>query len=85
VAILIAMNQNFTPALSQMMMAKIFTASLIGGLTFLPGAVLGGYFLGISENLVLFWLPIGFKDLYVFSLLFILLVVRPKGILNYKS
>jgi branched-chain amino acid transport system permease protein len=84
-AILIALNQNFSPDLSQMIMAKIFTASLIGGLTFLPGAVLGGYFLGISENLVLFWLPIGFKDLYVFLLLFLLLIIRPQGILYYKN
>lgn len=85
VSIFIALDQTFAPMLAQNLMIKIFAASLIGGLNFLPGAVLGGYFLGVTENLVMFFLPTGFKELYVYLLLFILLVFRPGGILNYKK
>ena len=56
-AILIAINQNFSPTLSQMMMSKIFTASLIGGLTFLPGAVLGGIFFGYQRESGVIFFP----------------------------
>jgi branched-chain amino acid transport system permease protein len=64
---------------------KAFVASVIGGLGNLPGAVLGGYVLGILEILLQGLLPANltpFRDAFVFSVLIILLLFRPNGILG---
>jgi len=64
---------------------KAFVASVIGGLGNLPGAVLGGYVLGILEILLQGLLPANltpFRDAFVFAVLIILLLFRPNGILG---
>ena len=64
---------------------KAFVASVIGGLGSLPGAVLGGYVLGILEILLQGLLPTSltpFRDAFVFVILIILLLFRPNGILG---
>lgn len=64
---------------------KAFVASVIGGLGSLPGAVLGGYILGILEILLQGLLPASltpFRDAFVFSILIILLLFRPNGLLG---
>lgn len=64
---------------------KAFVASVIGGLGSLPGAVLGGYVLGILEILLQGLLPASltpFRDGFVFVALIILLLFRPNGILG---
>ena len=64
---------------------KAFVASVIGGLGSIPGAVLGGYTLGILEILLQGFLPsvlTPFRDAFVFIILIILLIFRPNGILG---
>lgn len=64
---------------------KAFVASVIGGLGSLPGAVLGGYLLGILEILLQGLLPASltpFRDAFVFAVLIILLLFRPTGLLG---
>jgi branched-chain amino acid transport system permease protein len=64
---------------------KAFVAAVIGGLGSLPGAVLGGYVLGILEILLQGLLPASltpFRDGFVFAALIILLLFRPNGILG---
>jgi branched-chain amino acid transport system permease protein len=64
---------------------KAFVASVIGGLGSLPGAVLGGYILGIMEILLQGLLPAAltpFRDGFVFAGLIVLLLFRPNGILG---
>jgi branched-chain amino acid transport system permease protein len=64
---------------------KAFVASVIGGLGSLPGAVLGGYILGILEILLQGLLPSSltpFRDGFVFGGLIVLLLFRPNGILG---
>lgn len=64
---------------------KAFVASVIGGLGSLPGAVLGGYILGVLEILLQGLLPPAlapYRDAFVFAALIILLLFRPNGILG---
>jgi branched-chain amino acid transport system permease protein len=64
---------------------KAFVASVIGGLGSLPGAILGGYVLGILEILLQGFLPSSltpYRDAFVFIILIILLLFRPNGILG---
>jgi branched-chain amino acid transport system permease protein len=65
-------------------MVKGFTGAVIGSLMSVPGAVLGAFFLGIVENIGIWWLPSGYKDAIAFALLFAFLLFRPQGILGKK-
>jgi len=61
---------------------KAFTAAVLGGIGSLPGAVLGGLLIGLVET---FWSAYGsvqYKDVAAFSILAIVLVFRPTGLLG---
>ncbi len=59
---------------------KSFAAAVVGGFGSLPGAVVGGLIIGMSEAFAGFYLPEGFKDIAAYVLLLVVLVVRPEGI-----
>jgi len=63
---------------------KAFTAAVLGGIGNLPGAMLGGLFLGVIESLGPAALGIDFqlKDVIAFVLLIIVLIFRPSGLLG---
>ena len=65
---------------------KAFTAAVMGGIGNIPGAMLGGMFLGIIEAIGPAALGIDFqlKDVIAFSILVLVLIVRPSGILGEK-
>lgn len=84
-AILIALEQNIEPVMGTGLIIKGFTGAIIGGITSLPGAVLGSYILGLAENFGIWWLPSGYKDAIAFVLLFVFLLWRPAGILGLSK
>lgn len=61
---------------------KAFISAVVGGIGNIRGAVLGGYLLGATEVLVAAFFPSTYRDFTAFSLLLILLIVRPYGILG---
>jgi branched-chain amino acid transport system permease protein len=64
---------------------KAFVATVIGGFGSIPGAVLGGFVLGILEIFLAGSLPAGttgYRDAIIFALLVVVLLVRPQGILG---
>ncbi|MFN3534285.1 MAG: branched-chain amino acid ABC transporter permease [Desulfatiglandales bacterium] len=61
---------------------KAFTAAVVGGIGNIPGAMLGGFLLGILESLSVNLLPAQYKDVVAFSILVAVLVFRPRGILG---
>ncbi len=63
---------------------KAFAAAVIGGMTSLPGAVVGGYLLGIIESYVGNFVP-QFKLALAFILVIVVLVFRPHGLLGEKE
>ena len=58
---------------------KAFVAAVIAGLGSLPGAVLGSLILGLAEMLTAGFISSQFRDLVVFAMLIITLLVRPTG------
>jgi branched-chain amino acid transport system permease protein len=64
---------------------KAFIGALIGGIGSLEGAVIGGYLLGFLEVLVVLILPVelsAYRDVFVFLLLVVTLLIRPQGIMG---
>jgi branched-chain amino acid transport system permease protein len=61
---------------------KGFIAAILGGFTSLPGSVLGGFALALTENLIGVYISSAFKDVVVFVLLILVLLVRPSGLLG---
>jgi branched-chain amino acid transport system permease protein len=66
--------------------AKAFTAAVLGGIGNIRGAVLGGFILGFLEVLAAGYIPNGaeWRDVVAFSVLIIVLLFRPSGILGEK-
>jgi branched-chain amino acid transport system permease protein len=61
-------------------MLKGFAAAVLGGMTSLPGAVVGAYLLGIIENLFGGYISIEFKSVVAFAIIVLVLCVRPSGL-----
>jgi branched-chain amino acid transport system permease protein len=64
---------------------KSFVAAVIGGVGSIPGAILGGYVLGLAEVLFVGLLPpiySAFRDAFVFAALILILLALPNGILG---
>lgn len=61
---------------------KAFTAAVLGGIGNPIGAMLGGYFLGLAEAYGVLFMPSEYKDVIAFSLLVLVLIFRPTGILG---
>ncbi|WP_020396187.1 ABC transporter permease subunit [Thiolinea disciformis] len=61
---------------------KAFTAAVLGGIGSLPGAMLGGIILGMSESLFSGFVNTDYKDVFAFSLLVLVLIFRPSGLLG---
>jgi branched-chain amino acid transport system permease protein len=61
---------------------KAFTAAVLGGIGSMPGAMLGGVLLGIIETFSKAYISTQFSDAIVFSVLVIILLVKPTGLLG---
>ena len=61
---------------------KAFTAAVLGGIGSLPGALLGGLLIGLIEPLWSAYFSIDYKDVATFSILAIVLIFKPTGLLG---
>ena len=75
---------SLTPYTGSMPGIKAFVAGVFGGIGSIPGAMIGGILLGVIENLAKAYISSQLADAIVFSVLIIVLLVRPTGILGKK-
>ncbi|PRR69390.1 High-affinity branched-chain amino acid transport system permease protein LivH [Clostridium thermopalmarium DSM 5974] len=61
---------------------KAFVAAVIGGIGIIPGAVFGGYLLGMTETMVSAYGGSLYKDAVAFAILILILLVKPNGLLG---
>ena len=61
---------------------KAFTAAVLGGIGNIPGAMIGGYVLGLAEVISIQFLPAVYKDVVAFVILILVLIFKPTGILG---
>ena len=64
---------------------KAFTAAILGGIGNIPGAMLGGFLLGVTEALAAGYIAMAWKDAVAFLVLIIILIIRPTGILGERT
>jgi Branched-chain amino acid ABC-type transport system, permease components len=63
---------------------KAFAATIIGGFGSLPGAIVGGLFVGLTEVLGASYVSSAYKDLISFGIMIAFLLVRPQGVFGEK-
>ena len=61
---------------------KAFVAAVIGGIGNVRGAVLGGFVIAFVEQFGAFYISSAYRDVYVFALLIVILLVKPSGLLG---
>jgi len=83
-ALLCSAYPTLTPTTGAMPGIKAFVAAVLGGIGSIPGALIGGLLLGVLENLSKAYISSKLSDAIVFSVLILVLVVRPTGILGKK-
>jgi branched-chain amino acid transport system permease protein len=64
---------------------KAFVVAILGGFQSLPGAVLGGFALGILENLAGFYIGSAVKDIVAYVVLIAILIARPTGLFAERT
>lgn len=73
---------SINPLMGIMPGLKAFIAAVIGGIGIIPGAMFGGFFLGITETMVSAYGNSLYKDAVAFAILILILLVKPNGLLG---
>ena len=74
-----------SPAMGAILGMKAFIIVILGGMGSIPGAILGGYILGIIEALGGGYVSAEYKDVFAFGALILILSIKPTGIFGKKE
>lgn len=81
--ILISLNYpKIDPLMGIMPGLKAFVAAVLGGIGNIPGAMLGGFIIGIAEVMTVGYLQSTYRDAIAFSILILILLLKPAGIMG---
>jgi branched-chain amino acid transport system permease protein len=70
------------PGVGEAMVVKGFAVLILGGLGSIPGAIIGGLVLGVTEALAAGFLSSAYKDVIAFVVMIVVLLFRPQGLLG---
>ncbi len=73
---------NVAPTMGAMPGLKAFIAAVLGGIGILPGAMLGGFIMGVAESLTKGFISTQLSDAVVYGILIVVLLFKPSGILG---
>lgn len=82
--VMLAAKYQAYPSLATNMTNKAFVSSVVGGLGSLGGAVLGSFTLATGEVMISGYVSSALKDLFSYSLMIIILLLRPRGIMGKR-
>lgn len=86
--LVVAQTGSVDPKMGVNIVVVAFVATILGGIGSLTGSVVGGFVLGSLTTVLQATLPLGllpFRDVFVFGLVFLMLIVRPRGLFVAKS
>lgn len=72
------------PTMGYLLGMKAFAAAILGGIGSIPGAVLGGFVIGIIESLGAGYISSSYRDAFAFLAMILILIVRPAGIMGKR-
>ena len=78
-------NKFITPELGWQMLLSIFAAVILGGIGSPYGAIAGGMIIGLSEEISTAFISTGYKPAVAFTIMIIMLLVKPTGLFGGKS
>jgi branched-chain amino acid transport system permease protein len=81
---MLAVNTELTSMMGWHLLLPMFAAAILGGVGRVEGAVLGGLIVGLVEELSVLVMPSQYKAATAFAILLVILLVRPRGLLNGK-
>lgn len=81
-AIMVGALFAIAPGVGESLAIKGFSVLILGGLGSMPGAILGGLILGVTEALAAGFLSSAYKDVIAFLVMILVLLVRPQGLLG---
>ncbi|MGF0039363.1 branched-chain amino acid ABC transporter permease [Peptoniphilaceae bacterium SGI.131] len=81
----VATFPQVNPTIGMMLGIKAFIAAVLGGIGNIPGAVIGGFILGIVEALTKAYISTELGDAFVFGILILVLLFRPNGLFGKKE
>ena len=70
------------PLMGSLLGIKAFTAAVLGGIGIMPGAMIGGFLMGVAESLTKGYLSTELADAVVFGILILILLVKPSGLMG---
>lgn len=73
------------PTMGSLPGLKAFIAAVLGGIGILPGAMLGGFIMGVAESMTKGFISSQLADAVVYGILIIVLLVKPSGLLGKKT
>ena len=71
-----------TNDMGSMMGMKAFIAAVLGGIGIIPGAMIGGFAIGIAETMVVAYGSSLYRDAIVYVILILILIIKPAGLLG---
>jgi branched-chain amino acid transport system permease protein len=79
-AVFTLLHEGATPTMGFNPVFVAFVVAVVGGLGSIPGAIVGGYLVGLVESLGLWKIPTQWQNSIAFVLLFVVLLARPQGL-----
>jgi branched-chain amino acid transport system permease protein len=73
-----------TKEMGGMLGLKAFCSTIVGGFGSVPGAILGGIFLGVVEVFAAYYISSAYRDAFAFIILILVLLLRPQGFFGEK-
>lgn len=82
---LVGLDTSIDPLVGFRAILSVFAAAVVGGLGSIPGAVVGGFAIGLAEELSLLALPATYKSVVGFLAIALILTLRPQGLLGARA
>ncbi|MCL2895065.1 branched-chain amino acid ABC transporter permease [Brenneria tiliae] len=81
---LLGLNSEVKSMMGWNMLLPMFSAAILGGVGRISGAVVGGFIVGIAEEISVLFLPAEYKMVSAIAILLLVLLIRPTGIFRGK-